>query len=58
MKQPTLGLIVGNRGFFPAHLCETVRQTMLDVLAAEGIKTIALGPEKTTYGSVESVSDA
>jgi len=58
MKQPTLGLIVGNRGFFPAHLCETGRQTMLDVLAAEGIKVIALGPEETTYGSVESVSDA
>jgi len=58
MKQPTLGLIVGNRGFFPAHLCETGRQTMLDVLAAEGIKVIALGPEETTYGSVESVSDS
>ncbi len=58
MKQVTLGLIVGNRGFFPAHLCETGRQTVLDVLAAEGIRAIALGPEDTTYGSVESVSDA
>lgn len=58
MKQLTLGLIVGNRGFFPAHLCETGRKTMLDVLAKEGIKVIALGPEETTYGSIESVSDA
>jgi L-fucose isomerase-like protein len=58
MKQVTLGLIVGNRGFFPAHLCETGRQTILDVLAGEGIKAIALSPEETTYGSIESVSDA
>lgn len=58
MKQVTLGVIVGNRGFFPAHLCETGRQTILKVLAEEGIKAIALGPEDTTYGSVESVSDA
>jgi L-fucose isomerase-like protein len=58
MKQLTLGLIVGNRGFFPAHLCETGRATILKVLEAEGIKVVALGPEETTYGSVESVSDA
>jgi len=58
MKQMTLGLIVGNRGFFPAHLCETGRKTVLKVLEAEGIKVVALGPEETTYGSVESVSDA
>ncbi len=58
MKPITLGLIVGNRGFFPAHLCETGRQTVLKVLAAEGIQVVALGPEETTYGSVESVSDA
>ena len=58
MKPFTLGLIVGNRGFFPAHLCETGRKTILKVLGAEGIKVVALGPEETTYGSVESVSDA
>jgi len=58
MKQITLGLIVGNRGFFPAHLCETGRKTILKVLKAEGIKVVALGPDDTTYGSIESVSDA
>jgi L-fucose isomerase-like protein len=58
MKQLTLGLIVGNRGFFPAHLCETGRKTILKVLEAEGIKVVALEPEETTYGSIESVSDA
>jgi L-fucose isomerase-like protein len=58
MKSMTLGLIVGNRGFFPAHLCETGRRTVLKVLAAEGIRVVALSPEETTYGSVESVNDA
>lgn len=58
MKQPVLGVIVGNRGFFPGHLAGAGRQTMLDVLEAEGIKAIALGPNDTPYGSVESVADA
>src|SRR5512137_506014 len=58
MKTVTLGVIVGTRGFFPGHLAETGRQTVLDVLAAEGIKTIALGAQETPYGSVESVADA
>ncbi|MBN1964324.1 MAG: L-fucose/L-arabinose isomerase family protein [Anaerolineae bacterium] len=54
----TLGLIVGNRGFFPSHLCEAGRETVLEVLRAEGIEVVALGPEDTEYGSVESLSDA
>ena len=29
MKPVTLGLIVGNRGFFPSHLCETGREEMI-----------------------------
>jgi L-fucose isomerase-like protein len=59
MKQNvTLGLIVGNRGFFPSHLCETGRQTILKVLEAQGFKVIALGPEDTEYGTVESLSDS
>ena len=58
MDKPTLGLIVGNRGFFPDHLCETGRQTVLKVLAEEGINVIALTPEDTPFGSVESLTDA
>ena len=57
-KQTTLGLIVGNRGFFPGHLCESGRAEMIRVLEAEGFKVIALGLEDTRYGSVESLSDA
>ncbi|GAB4419540.1 MAG: L-fucose/L-arabinose isomerase family protein [Anaerolineae bacterium] len=57
-KEVTLGLIVGNRGFFPSHLCETGREVVLKVLAEEGIKVIALSPQDTEYGSVESLADA
>ncbi len=42
MKPVTLGVIIGNRGFFPDHLCVTGRKTMLKVLAAEGINVILL----------------
>ncbi len=58
MDTVTLGVIVGNRGFFPSHLCETGRETVLNVLEKEGIKAIKLSPEDTAYGSVESLSDA
>ncbi len=58
LKSPTLGVIVGNRGFFPSHLCETGRETVLKVLAEEGIKAIALSPEETPFGSVESLAEA
>ncbi len=58
LKPLTLGVIVGNRGFFPSHLCETGRETILNTLEAEGIKAIALMPEETAFGSVESLTDA
>lgn len=58
MKQPTLGVIVGNRGFFPNHLCEEGRQVVLDVLKEEGVNAIALPADATPLGTVESVEDA
>ena len=42
MDKVTLGVIVGNRGFFPDHLCEAGRQEVLRVLAEEGIGAIIL----------------
>jgi L-fucose isomerase-like protein len=57
-KQMVLGLIVGNRGFFPDHLCTSGREIVLKVLESEGIQTIALAPEDTPHGSVESLTDA
>jgi len=58
MNSPVLGLIVGNRGFFPDHLCRSGRETILRVLEEESIKIIALKQEDTTFGSVESLTDA
>ena len=58
VKPATLGVIVGNRGFFPDHLCDTGRKTILKVLAEEGINTIALTPEDTKFGTVETLNDA
>ena len=57
-KPVTLGLIVGNRGFFPSHLCEAGRANMLKVLEEEGVRTIAISPDETPYGSVESLDEA
>jgi len=54
----TLGLIVGNRGFFPSHLCEDGRAIILKVLEKEGINAVAISPDETPYGSVESLEEA
>jgi L-fucose isomerase-like protein len=58
IENPTLGVIVGNRGFFPDHLCETGRAEILGVLEKEGIKAVILSPEDTPFGSVETLQDA
>ncbi len=54
----TLGVLVGNRGFFPAELCEKGRKTILAVLKEEGFDSVVLGPKETRYGSVETWGDA
>ena len=58
MKKATLGIIVGNRGFFPDHLCDAGRKAVLQVLSEEGIGVVILPAEATKFGSVESLSDA
>lgn len=57
-QKPVLGVIVGNRGFFPDHLCETGRKTILKVFAEEGIEAVLLSPEDSPFGSVQSLADA
>src|SRR5437016_2362914 len=54
----TLGIIIGNRGFFPAHLCESGRRDILRVFEEEGITPITLPVEATKFGAVESLADA
>ncbi|MGA2762159.1 MAG: L-fucose/L-arabinose isomerase family protein [Spirochaetia bacterium] len=54
----TLGVLVGNRGFFPSELCEQGRKVVLSVLKEEGLEAVSLGPKDTKFGSVETLSDA
>ncbi len=53
-----LGLIVGNRGFFPGHLAAEGREDMLRVLGAAGVEVVALTPQEARYGAVESFEEA
>src|SRR5580692_6759528 len=53
-KAMTMGLIVGNRGFFPDHLAKSGREQMIGVLRAAGIEVVALTPEESKYGAVET----
>jgi L-fucose isomerase-like protein len=57
-KQMTMGVIVGNRGFFPSHLATSGRLEMIAALEAAGIKPIVLTPEETAHGAVETYEDA
>src|ERR1700716_2814723 len=53
-KKMTMGLIVGNRGFFPDHLAKTGREEVLRVLSGASIDVVALTPEESKYGAVET----
>jgi L-fucose isomerase-like protein len=54
----TFGVIVGNRGFFPAVLARDGREEILRVLAGQGYKAICLTPEESKHGTVESLAEA
>ena len=53
-KKMTMGVIVGNRGFFPDHLAKTGREEMISTLQKAGIDVVAPTPEETKYGAVET----
>jgi len=57
-KRMTFGLIVGTRGFFPEHLAKSGREEMLRVLEQSGIDVVALNPDQSRHGAVESHDEA
>src|SRR2546425_10163899 len=57
-KKMTLGMIVGNRGFFPDHLAKTGREEMIRVLEAAGMDVVALDPQQSKHGAVETREEA
>jgi L-fucose isomerase-like protein len=54
----TVGVIVGNRGFFPDHLARSGREEIIRVLEKAGVKAIVLGPEDSKHGAVETRQEA
>jgi L-fucose isomerase-like protein len=59
MKQKqTFAVVVGNRGFFPAHLVKTGYEHIKAVLEGAGYGTVMLSFDDTKFGSVESHEDA
>src|SRR3954469_8001165 len=57
-KSTTLGVIIGNRDFFPDVLVGEARKDLTKLFDAAGIKMVALTPEQTKLGGVETYSDA
>ena len=55
---PKIGLIIGNRGFFPDHLAASGREEMIGVMQKAGIEVIALTPEESKFGAVETFEEA
>ena len=55
---PTLGVIYGNRDFFPDQLVTEARADLAQVFAKFGIQAIQLGESDSKLGGVETHADA
>ena len=57
-RKMTMGVIVGNRNFFPALLAKSGREDIIRVLAEKGYDSVVLTPEDSRYGVVETFEDS
>ncbi len=57
-KKMTMGVIVGNRGFFPGELAKSGREEMIQALTKAGMDCVVLGPEDSKHGAVETHDEA
>ena len=57
-KKMTMGVIVGNRGFFPDQLAKSGREEIIQVLGKAGMDAIVLGPQDSKHGAVETHEEA
>jgi len=57
-RRMNFGVIVGNRGFFPDHLARSGRSEILTALEKAGYQAIAVSPEETKHGAVETRIEA
>ena len=58
MRKTTLGVIFGNRDFFPDHLVTAARKEVLDLFNSMDIKPIMVTEEETLLGSVVTYEHA
>jgi L-fucose isomerase-like protein len=54
----TIGVIIGNRDFFPDHLVTEARSEILALLNEVGVNPVILGEEQSKLGGVETFADA
>jgi len=54
----TMGLIVGNRSFFPDHLAKSGREEMIRALQQAGMDVVVLDADQSKYGAVETYEEA
>ena len=57
-KKMTMGVIIGNRGFFPDQLAKVGREEMIQALAKAGMESVVLTPEESKHGAVETHEEA
>lgn len=53
-----LGVIIGNRDFFPDQLVGDARRDILSLFKEEGLQAVLLEPEQTKLGGVETHAEA
>ena len=54
----TLGVIIGNRDFFPDQLVAEAREDILKLFGERGIRPVMVSPEETKLGGIETHADA
>jgi L-fucose isomerase-like protein len=55
---PTLGVIIGNRDFFPDQLVAEAREDIVRLFKDRGLNAVMVSPEDTKLGGVETHAEA
>jgi len=58
MKKASIGIIIGNRDFFPDKLVSEARLDIIEQFEKLKLNYVILGEEDTKLGGVETFSDA
>src|SRR5271165_10163 len=57
-KKMTMGIIVGNRGFFPDQLAKAGREEMIQAVRQAGMESVVLDASQSKHGAVETRDEA